>query len=341
MINPHMLKRLRGYYQWSAGTPDIPWSAIGSNRAPLRYMRFELNDIWPDAGRMDTNALIAWCESAKAAGEIAGLRFRDMTTSGSAVPQHLRDLCVETTTIVDGRTVPITVPRYNDPRYQQALVTFLQAMGNALALYDVLLDVGTLGRWGEGHFWQIPNDVPRPTIATRRAIIDAHVAAFPHAQLVMTTGNSDALKYALSLPQMLGIRVDSLGGPHDEFLLKAQRDPALGALIKERAKIAPFITEFWERDDFSAARALEQARTWGVWLVSNGNLPKKYELFSADEQAALVELGRAVQRDPIQELRDDVASLQAGLRAANYEIAELKGRKISAQTTITIEKGAA
>lgn len=178
------------------------------------------------------------------------------------------------------------IPDWNDPVVLARISRLLAALG---ARYDgdprfAWIDVGLYGSWGEWHTAGLPdsadyrNGIPyRPgdayyalnqqayrankgvagayqagSVASKDAIVDAHLEAFPRTRLAMLTDDGDALCHALEQPGStahVGLRRDSLGSSVNGFywqfpnaLPDCMTGPDL-ALILDRWRTAPFVVE--------------------------------------------------------------------------------------------------
>ena len=74
---------------------------------------------------------------------------------------------------------------------------------------DLEIDIGSVGLWGEWHFSGTTPQIAIPTLATRQAIVDLYLAAFPNQPHQALIGDVDALSYATA--QGTGWRADCLG----------------------------------------------------------------------------------------------------------------------------------
>jgi hypothetical protein len=101
------------------------------------------------------------------------------------------------------------VPDLDDPRVLSHHLRWIEGMGKR---YDghrdlALMDIGSVGLWGEWHMSQTGVNVPKPE--TRRRIIDAYLTAFRKTPLVMLIGDIEGLKQAKA--GGAGWRADCLG----------------------------------------------------------------------------------------------------------------------------------
>jgi hypothetical protein len=178
------------------------------------------------------------------------------------------------------------VPDWNDPAYLERITALLNALGDR---YDgdprmAWVDIGLYGSWGEWHTSGLPDSadythgIPYAptapyyainqqaylantghagayaagTVATKTAIVAAHVQAFPTTQLVMLSDDGDAVCYALGLPDQqahIGLRRDSLGSSVNSFYYQFPNalpdcDSAgdVGRILN-RWRTAPLVTE--------------------------------------------------------------------------------------------------
>jgi hypothetical protein len=164
------------------------------------------------------------------------------------------------------------VPDWNDPVVLQRIRLLLSALGER---YDrdvrlAWVDIGVYGSWGEWHTQGLPHypdGIPyKPTDlgfgfntrqlqpgapASKEFIVDAHVGAFPRAQLVMLTDDGDAVCHALrEEPQShIGLRRNSLGSGSNSWSfqfpdrLPGCDSPNDVAPILNRWQVAPFVAE--------------------------------------------------------------------------------------------------
>jgi hypothetical protein len=296
MADEQTIRGLRGYYTWGGGD-DIP--APTNQRAKLRYKRFTMRDLWPEKDRFDWSSLDGELDRAVRNGQLYALRLRDMPGDGVGVPDWVVQAGLTVNSMTIDTNKPITLPKYG-PDYLAILRQFVQAVAQHCQQRNpgllAIVDIGMLGRWGEGHFWGIKGQNGKdgtafwmPSVETQRAIVDAHIDAFGgFAWLVSMTEPEDMLKYALfeaKAPRPIGWRRDSLGNKRFDEV-----KDAFATTMKERAKTAPVITEFFggTGGGTDVALARKQAKAWGVWLVSNGNLGREWKDLNQAEQAELL-----------------------------------------------------
>jgi hypothetical protein len=178
------------------------------------------------------------------------------------------------------------IPDWNDPFFLERLNALLSALGQR---YDGdnrigWIDIGLYGTWGEWHTQGLVDEadytdgIPYVSTApyyslntkaflankgvagayqagtspTKNFIIDAHVNAFQHTQLVSMTADGEGLCHALYLPGSdthIGLRRDSLGSGPTLWFFRFP-DKFLGCdtaadvnTILTRWQTAPFVTE--------------------------------------------------------------------------------------------------
>jgi len=185
----------------------------------VAYFRFYWKDLEPEPGKPDFvkfDGLLAKC---RAAGQ--KLAFRIMVAgSGQAndfAPLWLKEMGVrgfEYTHRVGGPT--IWTPDLDDPAALDVHLRTIRMFGER---YDghpdvCLVDIGTVGLWGEWHFSgtkrvDTGDRVPLPRPEVRKQIIDTYLAAFKKTPLVMLIGDTIGMKHASA--GGAGWRADCLG----------------------------------------------------------------------------------------------------------------------------------
>jgi hypothetical protein len=350
-----VIRTLRGYYTWGGGD-DVP--APTSQRAKLRYKRFTMRDLWPAKDRFDWTILDAELDRAVRNGQQYALRLRDLPGEGVGVPDWIVQLGLTVASTTIDTNKPISVPKYASASYQALQRQFIQTVADHCEQRNpgllALVDIGMLGRWGEGHFWGIrgQNGVDgtaywMPPIEVQRQLVEAHIAAFLARGIVLATLTEpeDMATYAMARSEQITWRRDSLG--NKRF---AELKPAYRALLIERAKTTPAIVEFFgpSGGGTDVALARQQAAEFGVSLVSNGNLPLDWTAYSLAEQTALLGIGADIIArtpvapiDPLEALRTEIAGQGEHLaRLAQLvadqggRLAAVEGQEFIAQTTI-------
>jgi hypothetical protein len=208
----------------------------GQQLAPVAsldsYDRFSWRNLEPTEGHYDFSTIDAALAEAKSRQGEFGFRVRLLKNqTGSLVPRYVMDhrpnlgywydykdsgggSCNPRT---GGGNCDTYVPDWNDPFLLDRVTKLLQALGRRYAGDPGLgfVDVGVYGDYGEWHMFGFPLQGPtgaRPiTSASKHKIIDAVVNAFPNKFILMATGDSDGLAYALAKSPRVGWRRDSLG----------------------------------------------------------------------------------------------------------------------------------
>ncbi len=203
--------------------PGMGWqtfhtAAKGDRQLPawipstVHYVRWGWGKLEPQQGVIDEAFLDQTLQDTRASGQT--LAFRVMCCSSSPRdpyhPRWLRDIGgqVVMTGYENGRE--LEVPVLDDPVVLEAHLDFIRRLG---ARYDGHpgidhVDLGSVGWWGEWHMSGSTN-VPMPSEAAQKRIIDAYLAAFTKTPLLMLVGGGDMLKYAVE--RGCGWRADCLG----------------------------------------------------------------------------------------------------------------------------------
>lgn len=176
------------------------------------YFRFYWREIEPAEGQIDFARFDALLAHAKKAGQKLAFRIMCAGTNQDDlyVPQWLKDKgCKGFEYQYQNRGPKHWVPDMDDPFFQQAHFRLIEELGKR---YDGhpdldLVDIGSVGLWGEWHMSGTGVALPRPE--TRRAIVDAWRRAFPRTPKVMLIGDEDCLRYAAH--NGCGWRADCLG----------------------------------------------------------------------------------------------------------------------------------
>jgi len=175
------------------------------------YFRFYWKEIEPAEGEIDFAKLDRLLARAKKAGQ--RLAFRVMCAGTRSdyiyVPQWLKDKGCKGFEYRRKNGPKHWVPDMDDPVFQKAHFRLIEELGKR---YDGhpdldLVDIGSVGLWGEWHMSGTGVDVP--SLKTRRAIIDVYCKAFPRTPRVMLIGDEAGMKHAIS--KGCGWRADCLG----------------------------------------------------------------------------------------------------------------------------------
>jgi hypothetical protein len=292
---------LRGYYRWR-GQELISLPSPAQDH----YDRFTWKSLEPSMDVYDFSAIDRALAAAQASRAKFGFRVRSMVgyEDGQVyVPDYMRGIGWWADT--DGNGARGTfIPDWNNPTYIARAQKLLAKLGERYGADARLsfLDMGLYGQYGEWtlssrvNYATAPANMTPATLATKRALIDAHVQAFPNTQLLMFMlySNFDPLLYAFSLPtaKPIGTRVDCIGQPG--FFSQWLNRPAIWDQIKERWRVAPMITEYCAgsiildgaltRDD-----ALGHVEDYHVSAIGNGNIA--YSSLSTADQDAYRRIG--------------------------------------------------
>lgn len=294
LSQPEIVNPLRGYIKWGGGSETIPQAEPSKDWTT----RISWSDIETSEGVYDWSLTDKMLNQATSEGRRMSFGFRDMRESGMYFPAYLKPYSWTAINYETGKE--IVVPDYNSPVYQARMRAFIKAAGERYDGRLGFVDIRMFGKWGEWHLYSIdytkaPSGIKPATEATKRAIVDAHIASFPKTQLVMMTADSYALKYAMmdAAPTFpVGWRADCFGllGYTDNFLAKRIDDyPGLEAVFKERWKIAPVVAEMCNPD---AATLLREVQTHHVAVIGNGNMNDAWDTASSSERAMFQEAGK-------------------------------------------------
>jgi len=184
---------------------------FGELPSSVMYVRYYWSQLEKADGVYDWRVLDDAVARAKRAGQTVALRVMAASTSeripGS--PAFLKDLGCRFHTYRHKGAGPFECPDFNDPVFLEKHVAFIKALGKRYNAHPgvCLVDVGSIGLWGEWHM--SGTGVPMPTEEDARRIISAYRHAFPDTPLVMQLDNVAGMKFAKSLS--MGWRVDCWG----------------------------------------------------------------------------------------------------------------------------------
>jgi len=176
------------------------------------YFRFTWRELEPERGAIRFELLDALLARAHAAGQRLSFRVycADTDQQPLSVPDWLKaGGCAGTTYRYEGGAMEYWVPDMADARFQEAHLAFIAALGRR---YDGhpdldLLDIGSVGLWGEWHY--SGTGVPMPPVPIQRTLIAAWVSAFPRTPKVVNVDSDQGMTLAATLG--LGWRADCLG----------------------------------------------------------------------------------------------------------------------------------
>lgn len=282
---PELVNPMRGYYRWY-DTEVVPQPGPAQDH----YARFGWRSLEPARGQYDFSEIERALETAKNTG--AKFSFRIMSvnefTSPVEIPRYLVSEAGGTYCSYNGSQV--WIPNWDSPQFlarAQALMSALSSHFNGDARLGYY-DIGLYGHWGEWHTDGLCT--PAASATSKRSLVDMQVAAFSKSRMLMNSGGKelDAFVYALNKSPRIGIRVDSLCNPW--FENQFTELPEKLALIQERWKTAPIITEFYDTNPSNLELCDQQLQKWHVAALANARL--SWSSYSADQQQLLVDLGK-------------------------------------------------
>lgn len=281
IVNP-----MRGYYRWYGAEP-IPQPRPSYDR----YVRYGWRLLEPSRGKYDFSAIEADMRAASAAD--AKFAFRIMAinefTSPVEIPHYLQSEAGGAYCTFQGKS--LWVPNWDSPQFIARAQALMRALGARfdgdprLAYYDI----GIYGHWGEWHTLELCT--PPASSATKRALVDVQVDAFPRSRLLMNSGGHevDAFVYALAKSPRIGVRVDSLCD--SSFDHQLSDSPEKLAAVKDRWKTAPLVTEFYSKPT-NLTLCNQQVRQWHVASVANHAIGS-WSGYSATQQDQLLQVGKS------------------------------------------------
>lgn len=176
------------------------------------YFRLYWSEIEPEEGRIDFPHLDGLLKRARQAGQKLAFRVMCAGTSRQEmyVPRWLRGKgCPGFEYKYHDRGPTHWIPDMDHVIFQNAHFRLIGELGKRYDGHpDVdLLDIGSVGLWGEWHMSGTGLKVP--SLKTRLALIDAWCRAFPKTPKVMLIGDADGMKHATA--SGCGWRADCLG----------------------------------------------------------------------------------------------------------------------------------
>jgi hypothetical protein len=191
-------------------TSDQTLAGLPSGSA---YYRWNWRDLQPTEANIKTSIIADTLAKARAAGQT--LMFRVMTTGDDPsynAPDWLAGAGCKVLTFQASSGGPsITAPDLDDATCFAKHAAFITALGKALAAEaeHLQVDIGSVGLWGEWHFSGTIPQIPMPSLATKKKLVDLYFQSFPDSPLQALIGDVEALAYATSLGS--GWRADCFG----------------------------------------------------------------------------------------------------------------------------------
>jgi len=186
--------------------------ALAGLPSSTAYFRWYWKEVEPRDGEINWKMFDDLLARARKAGQQVALRIMTAGTGRDYdySPPWLREIGLPGFEYKYGGGGPTHwVPDLDDARILSRHLRLIEGMGRR---YDghrdlALMDIGSVGLWGEWHMSQTGVNMPSPE--TRRRIIEAYLTAFRKTPLVMLIGDLDGLKLAAS--HGVGWRADCLG----------------------------------------------------------------------------------------------------------------------------------
>ena len=313
---PLLTSPMRGFYGWHGGIIPMPRPSTEG------YQRFAWTDLEPREGVYDFSKIDQVLAQMPAGGRLAfGILMMDTCCSGHKgddVPPYLmkqmpKGFRIKADPGNYGHVDTVYVPDWNSPYLLERWQKLFAALGKR---FDgdpriAWIDLRGYGNWGEGHIAganayhgsQFPYDDPSVnlhgaepgTLASRFALVDAVIDAFPHTQKIAMTDDKEVLVHTLKRSPLIGMRRDSWGANmFGESLLGgvtgADRD-----LVLNRWQTAPFIVESYGWDKVFEAGLegiVEQVETYHISAIGNGNFNvEQWSDLPPEKQQALLQSG--------------------------------------------------
>lgn len=248
------------------------------------YFRFYWRDLEPADGEVDFARLDSLLAECRAAGQKLAFRIMCVGTDAQRchVPEWLRERCPGFE-FRYGDSGPLRwAPDMDRPEFLEPHLRLIRALGERYDGHpDVdLLDVGSVGLWGEWHM--SGTGVAMPSLETRLRLVDAWGESFPRTLKVMLIGDLDPLRHALA--NGCGWRADCLGDMggfsatwnHMEHFYRQQIEKAAG---QDAWKTAPVAFEScwdmrkWVAEGWSVETIFDYALELHASYVNNKSAP--------------------------------------------------------------------
>ena len=188
------------------------------------YFRIYWRDLEPVEGKIDFARIDSLLVHARRAGQKLALRIRCVGTGDQRVyvPQWLIDKGCPGFEFERGGKQ--WVPDMDSPLFLTAHLRLIRELGKRYDGHPDLdvLDIGTVGLWGEWHMGD--TGVAMPSVEALHRIIDTYCEAFPRTPKAMLINGGESLAYAIR--KGCGWRADCLGDMGAEWRHMEVRYPA-------------------------------------------------------------------------------------------------------------------
>ena len=176
------------------------------------YFRLYWSEVEPEERRIDFDRIDGLLCRAKEAGQNLSLRIMCVGTDQEYmhVPRWLKEKgCPGCEYEFDYDEVTRWVPDMDHPMFQEAHFRLIHELGRRYDRHPDfdLLDLGTVGLWGEWHMSETTGRMPGAE--TCLAVIDRYLQAFPTAPKAMLIADEPGMRHAVT--NGCGWRADCLG----------------------------------------------------------------------------------------------------------------------------------
>jgi hypothetical protein len=235
------------FHHTSRQDPNLP-SWIPST---VQYIRWSWAALEPQPVGIDYALLDRALKESRDSGQKLALRVMCCSTARNTPyhPAWLKDVGGKERQ-VEWEGTPFPVPDLDDPATLRRHLSLIRRLGERYDGHPDLdhVDIGSIGWWGEWHFGNLPEKLPR--LENRGKVVDAYRAAFKKTPLLMLIGGHELLRYATG--RGTGWRADclgDLGGFSKDWCLMRQGYPSTirDSGIRDVWKTAPVAWETcWE-----------------------------------------------------------------------------------------------
>lgn len=174
------------------------------------YFRFYWNTVEPKEGQFAFGMMDSLLQRCRQNNQTLAFRIMCENPSGEGMPKWLIEKGVKRTYIPCPQEGAHYAPDMSDSLFQFYHQRLIRAFGKR---YDghpdlALVDIGSVGMWGEWHIYCAPNFMPDRAI--RKAITDLYYEVFPNTPLTALVGDTTNVDYAVTRGHC-GWRGDSWG----------------------------------------------------------------------------------------------------------------------------------